>query len=232
MKANTATRSSMTADELTAKLRQRIQGNELATGEWLREARICNEFGVGRSIARRSLRALSDDGLVVIEENRGARVSPTTAEEVFDLYEVRAALYGLATRFACMRASDDAIEHLLADIDRLLDLASSGGTAEDIIELSESIFSDMAAYSSRDAQKMIASIRRKTRFHFSYVALALTANSPGPYVHWRQVRSALVKRDAEGASSAARSILYFMQSKVSQIMLAQGTRSEPHKRSV
>ncbi|TNE63605.1 MAG: GntR family transcriptional regulator [Alphaproteobacteria bacterium] len=222
-------RTMVSADDVAEELRHRIQTNELAPGEWLREARVCSEFGVGRSIARRALRTLGEDGLVEIEENRGARVSATTVEEVFDLYEVRAALYGLAARFACLRMSDEAIAQVLQDIDRLLEAAASDDAAEHIIELSEGIFSDIAQYASPDAQRMIASIRRKTRFHFSYVALALNANGPGPYGYWRQVRAALAKRDVDGASQAARDILYFMQGEVARIMLSQGRRTQAPK---
>lgn len=217
-------RPALGADDLAHALRLQIQKSELAPGEWLREARLCSEFGVGRSIVRRALRTLADDGLIEIEENRGARVSATTVEEVFDLYEIRAALYGLAARFACLRGSEAAIRHMLVNIDRLLSDAASGAPAEQIIAVSEAIFSEMAESASADAQKMIEAVRRKTRFHFSYVALALTANGPGPYEHWRQVRAALVARDADKASQAARDILYFMQGEVARIMLARGPR--------
>ena len=218
---------STTADGLAQTLRARIQNGEIPPGEWLREIRLCDEFGVGRSIVRRALRALADDGLIEIEENRGARVSTTTVEEVFDLYEVRAALYGLAVRFACMRASNTAIQGILVKIDRLLSDAESGAPAEQIIGVSESIFSDMSEYASADAKRMIAAVRRKTRFHFSYVALALTADGPGPYEHWRRVRAALIDRDANEASQAARDILYFMQGEVARIMLSRGPRMRP-----
>jgi DNA-binding GntR family transcriptional regulator len=216
--------TALSAADVAQALRQRIQKSELAPGEWLREARLCMEFGVGRSTVRRALRELADDGLIELEENRGARVSATTAEEVFDLYEVRAALYGLAARFACLRAPDAAIRQMLVDIDRLLKAAAARAPAEEIIDISESIFSQMAAFASRDAQRMIESIRRKTRFHYSAIALALTANGPGPYQHWRRVRAALVARDADEVSQAARDILYFMQGEVARIMLAHGAR--------
>jgi DNA-binding GntR family transcriptional regulator len=216
--------SAPTADDLAQVLRVRIQKSELAAGEWLREVKLCSEFGVGRSIVRRALRTLADDGLIEIEENRGARVSATTVEEVFDLYEVRAALYGMAARFACLRGSDSMIRDMQAKIDRLLRDADSAAPAEQIIEVSESIFSDMISCASADAQRMIEAVRRKTRFHFSYVALAINANAPGPYAYWRVVREALAERDADRASQAARDILYFMQGEVARIMLARGPR--------
>lgn len=212
------------AEVVAQALRTRIQKSEIAPGEWLREVRLCAEFGVGRSTVRRALRALADDGLIDIEENRGARVSATTVEEVFDLYEVRAALYGLAVRFACLRAPDAAIRRILAKIDRLLAAAESAAAAEEIIAISEEIFGDMIAFGSADAQRMTEAIRRKTRFHFSYVALAINAEGPGPYAHWRRVRAGLVERDSDAASQAARDILYFMQGEVARIMLARGPR--------
>ena len=213
-----------TAEDLAHTLRAQIQRSELAPGEWLREVRLCSEFGVGRSIVRRALRALADDGLIEIEENRGARVSSTTVEEVFDLYEVRAALYGMAARFACLRGTDGLIRAIINKIDRMLADAESGVAAERIIEESEGIFSDMSACASADGQRMIEAIRRKTRFHFSYAALALNTNGPGPYDHWRTVRAALLARDAETASQGARDILYFMQGEVARIMLSRGPR--------
>ena len=76
-----------------------------------------------------------------------------------------------------------------------------------------------------DAQRMIEVIRHKTRFHFSYVALAIAANSNGgPYTHWRRVRKALLERNANETSQAARDILYFMQGEVAHMMLAHGSR--------
>jgi DNA-binding GntR family transcriptional regulator len=219
-----AVTSPSTAEELAELLRHRIQRRELAPDEWLREAKLCSEFNVGRSIVRRALRTLAEDGLVELEENRGARVSATTVEEVFDLYEVRAALYGMAARVACLRASDAAVAEMLSKIDQMLAAAESRAPADEIIEISETIFSQMAETASPDARKMIEAVRRKTRWHYSYVALAINATAPGPYEHWRRVRAALLARDADRAAQGARDILYFMQSEVARIMIARGPR--------
>ncbi|HUD27582.1 MAG TPA: GntR family transcriptional regulator [Novosphingobium sp.] len=214
--------SASAAGAVAEALRVRIQKREIAPGEWIREAKLCGDFGIGRSVARRALRILADDGLIELEENRGARVSETTVEEVFDLYEVRAALYGLAARFACLRASDAGIAEMLVKIDQLLAAADRGAPAEEIMDISEAIFTDMAANASADAQRMIEAIRRKTRWHFSYVALAINANGDGPYVFWHHIRAALVDRDAARASEGARNLIYFMQDAVARILLARG----------
>lgn len=211
----------MTAADVAGALRRQIQEAQLPPGEWLREVRICAEFGVGRSIARTALRTLADDGLVHIEENRGAYVAATTVQEVFDLYEVRAALYGLAARFACIRASPPFMAETLKLIDVLLADSERGEPAEELIHQSEVIFSRLASVSSPDAQRMIEAIRRKTRWHYSYVGLAESADG-GPFGHWRVVRAGLAARDGAMASEGARSILYYMQNEVMRLMISRG----------
>lgn len=213
--------SPTTAAGVADALRRQIQDGVLEPGEWLREIRICTEFGVGRSIARTALRTLADDGLVNIEENRGAYVAATTVQEVFDLYEVRAALYGLAARFACIRATPQHLAETLKLVDALLEASERGETAEELIHQSEAIFSRLASVSSTDAQRMIESIRRKTRWHYSYVSLALSTDG-GPFDHWRMVRAGLAERDGAKAAEGARNILYYMQNEVMRLMISRG----------
>lgn len=210
-----------TAAEVADGLRRQIQDGLLPPGEWLRENRICQDFGVGRSIARTALRTLSDDGLVNIEENRGAYVAATSVQEVFDLYEVRAALYGLAARFACIRATPAHMAETLKLVDVLLDGSRTGESAVELIHQSEVIFSRLASVSSPDAQRMIEAIRRKTRWHYSYVSLAESTDG-GPFRHWEVVREGLATRNGAMAAEGARNILYYMQNEAMRLMISRG----------
>jgi DNA-binding GntR family transcriptional regulator len=213
---------SPTAADVTEQLRHQIQEGLWSPGEWLREARLCEEFKVGRTIVRRALRNLADDGLVVLEPNRGASVTVTTLQEVFDLYELRAGLYGVAARFACVRAPSA----LMAEILRLSDILIAGAEArepaEQLIHQSEEIFSLMASAASLDAQRMIAAVRRKTRWHWSYVGLSESPYWEGCFEHWRAMRDGLAARDSVRAAEGARNILYFMQNEVGRLMLSRG----------
>jgi len=212
----------LTAVEVTERLRRQIQDGHWAPGEWLREARLCSEFDVGRSIVRRALGNLAADGLVVLEQNRGASVAVTTLQEVFDLYELRAGLYGVVARFACIRGSAALLAEMLKLIDRLLEDAEAGVPADQLIRESEVIFSMMASTASLETQAMIQTVRRKTRWHFSYVGLAESPGGVGPFDHWRQVRAGIAARDPARAAEGARNILYFMQNAVSRLMLSRG----------
>ncbi|MBX3484169.1 GntR family transcriptional regulator [Phenylobacterium sp.] len=212
----------MTAGDVAVALRKQIADAVLSPGAWLREARICAEFGVGRSIARTALRTLADDGLVIIEENRGAYVAATSVQEVFDLYEVRAALYGLAARFACIRATPPFMAETLQMVDGLLAASERHEPAEELIRQSEVIFSRLSSVGSADAQRMIESIRRKTRWHYSYFALAESVDGRGPVEHWRVVRAGLAARDGALAAEGARNIIYYMQNEVMRLMISRG----------
>ena len=70
---------------------------------------------------------------------------------------------------------------------------------------------------------MIAAVRRKTRWHWSYVAWPRAAYRPGrSSTIGASMRAGLAARDAARAADGARSILYFMQTEVSRLMLARG----------
>ena len=207
------------AEVVTEQLRRQIQDGVRAPGEWLREVGLGAEFGVGRSVIRRALRNLADDGLVELEANRGACIKLTTLQEVFDLFELRAGLYGVAARFACIRAPQPLMAEILDNTDHLLTANEAGASAEDLIGRSETIFSMMAATSSSDTQAMIAAVRRKTRWHLSYAGLL---EGPGPFDHWRRLRAALAAREPATAAESARNILYYMQNEVGRLMLARG----------
>lgn len=211
---------SATASDVTDALRRQIQDGLLLPGEWLREIKICTEFGVGRSIARTALRTLADDGLVKIEQNRGAFVASTTVQEVFDLYEVRAGLYGVAARFACIRSDPRFMAETLRMIDQLFHEQESAAPPEDVIHRSEDIFSRLASLASPDAQRMIEAIRRKTRWHYSYVGLA--EGTGHPFDHWRVLRAGLAARDGNMAAEGARNILYSIQNDVMRLMISKG----------
>jgi DNA-binding GntR family transcriptional regulator len=219
-RARSSAASPTTAADVAEDLRRQIQDDVLQPGEWLREARLCTEFGIGRSIARAALRHLADDGLVRMEENRGAYVAATTLQEVFDLYEVRAALYGLAARFACIRSDPKYMAETLRMIDQIFVDVEGPTPAEDLIHQSEDIFSRLAATSSVDAQRMIESVRRKTRWHYSYLGIA--DRGTRPVAEWRVLREGLVTRNPAMAAEGARNILYFIQNEVMRLMISRG----------
>lgn len=78
-----------TTDQVLHELRTAILGGRIKPTEQLPEAALARAFGTGRSAIREALRQLVQEGLVVLELNRGARVVPVSLEDVVDVYRAR-----------------------------------------------------------------------------------------------------------------------------------------------
>lgn len=77
-------------------IRERIRHGRFVPGQRLIEADIVNELGAARSKVREALQRLEAEGLVSIEEFRGASVKRIGWDEVRQIYHARMALEGLA----------------------------------------------------------------------------------------------------------------------------------------
>lgn len=88
------------------RLRFAIVSGELRPNEPLIEDDLATKYGTSRTPVREGLQRLSADGLLV-RRKRGWAVREFTTTEIRENYEVRAALEGLAARFAAERGSDE-----------------------------------------------------------------------------------------------------------------------------
>ena len=102
-----------------AEVMRLILAGELDAGEQIKEVRIAERLGVGRSSVREALRALEAAGLVRIEKNRGAFVRVVSEDEAREMYVVREALEGLAGTLLAPRISDEDITELRARVDEM-----------------------------------------------------------------------------------------------------------------
>jgi len=88
------TRASTAADGIAGALRREIQSGALALGEPIRQDQVAARFGVSRIPVREALGRLESEGLVVVRPNRGAVVAALTADELREVYELRALIEG------------------------------------------------------------------------------------------------------------------------------------------
>jgi DNA-binding GntR family transcriptional regulator len=77
-------------------IRERIRRGRFVPGQRLVEADIMREIATSRSRVREALQRLSTEGLITIEEFRGASVKTYSRDEIRQIYRVRMALEGLA----------------------------------------------------------------------------------------------------------------------------------------
>lgn len=98
-------------------LRDRIVNLDLPPGTRLIERDLAEELAVSRIPLREAMQRLQQDGLVVVVPRRGAVVSPFTADDVRDLFDVRESLEVLAARLAAERAGPADLDALAAQLD-------------------------------------------------------------------------------------------------------------------
>lgn len=106
-------------------LRRAILYNEIEPGAWLRQKDISAQFQVSRTPVREALRSLSQEGLVELIPNYGARVSELSMEEFEEIYALRMGIEGLAARLTAQKAKPEQLPPLRQKLEAL-ELAQNG----------------------------------------------------------------------------------------------------------
>lgn len=91
-------------------LEHMILAGELKPGERLIEIELSRRFGTSRGPLREAMQTLAARGLVETIRNRGVVVRSISAREATELYDVRAAVFGLAGRLLTDRLDDFMLE--------------------------------------------------------------------------------------------------------------------------
>jgi len=110
----------VSANEVAEWIRTRIRKGRLVSGQRLIEADVIRETGATRSRVREALQRLDGEGLVTIEEFRGASVRRLSREEVTAIYRARAVLEALAAaEFATQGGTArEALRAVQSDLDK------------------------------------------------------------------------------------------------------------------
>jgi DNA-binding GntR family transcriptional regulator len=93
-------------------IRQAIVEGRYHAGQRLVEKRLGEEFDVSRTPIREALRMLESEGLVVSLPNKGSVVRPLTAQDIYDIYELRVRLESLAAERAARNPTPEQREVL------------------------------------------------------------------------------------------------------------------------
>jgi len=114
---------------LEAQIERLIVDGELKPGDRVNENRLAERFGTSRGPLREALRSLEAKGFLHAIRHRGVFVRRITLGELLEIYDVRAALFGLAARLACGKMTPlliDQLRRLIAEMD---DVAAIGDLA-------------------------------------------------------------------------------------------------------
>ena len=93
-------------------LREAIKTGGLTPGERLMEIQLAEELGVSRTPVREAIRKLELERFVVMIPRRGTYVANLSLKDINEVFEIRAALDGLAAGLAAERITEEELEQL------------------------------------------------------------------------------------------------------------------------
>lgn len=111
MSENTQTHKQL-RNVVAERMRTAILEGRYKPGEWMRQERIAQEFGVSQMPVREALKELASEGLIEHVPYRGARVVDISASDVEDIYALRAFLESRAAGFAASQITPDELTEL------------------------------------------------------------------------------------------------------------------------
>jgi DNA-binding GntR family transcriptional regulator len=167
-------------------------------GEKLKEVDLAKAFGVSRASVREALR------LVTILPQRGAQVTDLTAEEVRDVFEIRANLMGLACQRLAAAATPD-VARRLEELLKALRTSRDDGEAYARASLSISEYCVRNAGSKRLADLILSFGRQTARY--TRLSLSTGERRRQSLAHWRDLVDALTSGKQAAAERLARQLV-------------------------
>ena len=208
--------------QIAVRIGQAIVENEFMPGQKLREIDLAAAFGVSRASVREALRIVEHEGLVTILPQRGAQVTTLSADEVQDIFDIRAHLMGLACErlvAALPRTGRTELERLYADLERSFDDAEAYARAS--LAISEFCVRNAG---SRRLADLILSFGRQTA-RYTKLSLSTSERRRQSIANWRGLVQSILAGDAKAAEGFARQLVFDTRD-TALSMLANGT-SEP-----
>ncbi len=201
-----------------AHLRGAILAGSLLPGTRISEPGLAQELGVSRTPVREALQRLSQEGLVELLPNRGARVRVLSANEVREVYDVRALLEGEAAALAACNATPaelDNLERLLKALDAL--------PKDDYNQQMQVDFDFHTALVEAAHNKTLARIYADLRSSLTLIRSFQPTLSQHPKTRRQHqaILSALKAHNPEQAAEAARVHVYYFRDLVMQSLREQ-----------
>ncbi len=112
-------------------LREKILSGEIVAGQPLRQAALAAELNVSRIPVREALLQLEAEGLVAFEPHKGASATELNADQVDELFELRAMIECDLLAASIVNITDDALSQakdILANLDSALGKENAANT--------------------------------------------------------------------------------------------------------
>jgi len=183
-------------------IRSAIMDGTLQPRERLMEIQMAEELGVSRTPIREALRKLELEGFIVMVPRKGAYVSDLSFKDIADVFEIRAALEGLAAGLAAERITEEELE----EMERLLVEKREAITHDDIKRLVEvdTSFHELMYKASRNERlgTIISNLREQIQ-RFRLTSLSYPGRNKESLEEHKKIAEAIQSRDAQIARQLA-----------------------------
>lgn len=205
-------------------LREAIIQGRLGPGERLMEVQLADEMGVSRTPVREAIRKLELEGFVVMIPRKGAYVASYSVKDIVDVFEVRAALEGLAAGLAAERVTPEELEEMERAVLQIYEV--SHGNDLDILVAKDTDFHDLIYKASRNQRlvQIVTHLKEQIQ-RFRTTSLAVPGRSKDAVEEHRSIVEAISDRNVELASNLARE---HIENAEQLLLSAMGEEKEKH----
>jgi DNA-binding GntR family transcriptional regulator len=183
---------------LVDNLRDDILRGELVPGQNIRLEEVAARFDVSTTPVREALRDLEAEGLVTIFPHRGAIVTQLSADDLRDIYDIRATLEAMATRLAVPQMTEDILSQLLSYFEQM---DSHLGEVVTLIKLNHAFHITLYGASGRRHLCELTSMLRYRTQHYLVAFISDIGGMPQAQAeHWAIIE-ACQRGDADDAAT-------------------------------
>jgi DNA-binding GntR family transcriptional regulator len=190
-----------------AALREAIVRGDLAPNARLVEADLGTTYEMSRGAVRTALIRLEQEGLVVREPHKGARVRHVSDDEAVEILEARAVLEGLAVRLTAQRVDEAGVARVRACLARqreLLELGDLLGASDANADLHAALL-ELSGHGT--ALRLIRALNSQT-VRYQYRTILIPGRPAASVAEHAAIVEAVVAGDAAEAEEAMRNHLF------------------------
>jgi DNA-binding GntR family transcriptional regulator len=204
-----------------AALRDAIVRGDLAPNARLVEADLGTTYEMSRGAVRTALIRLEQEGLVVREPHKGARVRRVSDDEAVEILEARAVLEGLAVRLTAQRIDEAGAARVRACLARqreLLELGDLLGASDANADLHAALL-ELSGHGT--ALRLIQALNSQT-VRYQYRTILIPGRSAASVEEHAAIVDAVIARDGDRAEEAMRNHLFNVAQAVRRGLLRGG----------
>ena len=192
-----------TASDVTSRLREAITRGRLTPNERLIEAELAGQYRVNRAHIRTALAMLDQEGLVVRERNRGARVRAISDAEALEIAGTRLVIETMVARQAAERI-DAAARKALRAVEADMRAAVAAEDYGRFSECNAALHREIQGIAGNATATRILDTLKSHLVRLQYRVILLPGRPQSSLAEHRAVIDAICKGDGAAAEKAMR----------------------------